>query len=61
MRLTEIEVQAFVDVYEAEYGIRLPMEDAWEMATRLVTLYQAVSRPLPDVEDLSDARTDVEE
>lgn len=39
-------------MYEAEYGIRLPLEDAWEMATRLVTLYEVVARPLPDVEDL---------
>lgn len=52
MALTEEDVTAFIDVYEAEYGVRLPFEDAWEMAERLVTLYEAIYRPLPDVEEL---------
>ena len=52
MQLTEEDVRAFIEVYEVEYGVRLSLEEAWEMATNLVTLYETVSQPLPDVEDL---------
>jgi hypothetical protein len=52
MSINNEDVLAFIDVYEAEYGVRLSIEEAWEMAERLVSLYETVARPLPDVEDL---------
>ena len=54
MKLTDEDIEAFIDVYEEEHGVRLSREDAWDMAARLVTFYEAVSRPLPDVEDLGE-------
>ncbi len=50
MRLTEEKVRAFIDMYEDQYGVRLSLEDAWQMAQDLVTLYDAVARPLPAIE-----------
>lgn len=52
MTLTDEDVRAFIDVYEAEHGVRLSFEDAWEMASRLMQLYELLSRQPPDVEDL---------
>ena len=48
MKLTDEDIEAFNDVYEKEYGVRLSKEDAWEIVTRLVAFYEVVSRPLPE-------------
>ncbi len=58
MPLTEEDIREFIDVYEAEYGVRLRLEDAWEIAERVVSLHELLSHPLPDVENLGEERLD---
>jgi len=45
MPISDEDVAAFIEVYEHEYGLRLRADEAREMATRLIELYEAVSRP----------------
>ncbi len=52
MLITEDELRQFIEAYEQEFGKELPREQALEMATRLLSLYRVIMRPLPpEIED----------
>lgn len=50
MRLTEEKVRAFIDMYEAEYGVRLSLEDGWEKAQELVAFCESLKGALTEIE-----------
>ena len=50
MQLTEEKVRAFIDMYEAQYGVRLSVEEGWEKAQELVALYENLKMPIPEIE-----------
>ncbi len=47
MQLTEKDLNEFIDIYQTEFGKPLSHEAALEMATRLITLYKIIMRPIP--------------
>lgn len=47
MHLSDEEINDFINLYENIYQERLSIEEAREMATRLVALYEVLARPLP--------------
>jgi hypothetical protein len=50
MKLTDADIDAFIDMYEEEYGERLSKAEASDMAHRFMALYELLARPLPDEE-----------
>jgi len=48
MRITDEDVAAFRMAYMAAYDVELPVDQAREMTLRTLTLYEALSRPLPE-------------
>jgi len=49
--IDEHDLLEFIRLYEAEFGVPLSLEEAREMASRVVSLYEVLSRPLPDEVD----------
>jgi hypothetical protein len=47
MTFEDKDLNEFLTLYEEEFGERLSEQDASYMASRLVTLYEALARPLP--------------
>ena len=45
---TDEELDEFACLYEAEFGRPITRAEALEMATRLITLYSILVRPLPE-------------
>lgn len=48
MQLSKESIEEFRVIYAKEFGKIITEEEALEMATRLVNLYQIIYRPLPD-------------
>ena len=46
MKLTDIEVQEFANLWLAEFGERLPLDQARVQATLLLRLYARLATPL---------------
>lgn len=55
MSISEERVRDFIRAYREEFGDELSADQAREMLTRLVTLYQLLARPLP--EEANDQQT----
>ena len=47
MQISDEDLKDFMVLYEWEFRKPLPREKALEMATRLVTLYRVIMKPLP--------------
>ncbi|HEY4505845.1 MAG TPA: hypothetical protein VJJ24_00065 [Candidatus Paceibacterota bacterium] len=47
MPINKKSIEEFRTLYQEEFGKYLSEEDALEMATRLIELYQLIYRPLP--------------
>ncbi|HXW21298.1 MAG TPA: hypothetical protein VEK14_00140 [Rhodomicrobium sp.] len=47
MQLSDQAIQEFIRRYREAYGEELPLAEARDMASRLVALYEVLSRPLP--------------
>lgn len=54
MQLTEEKVRAFIDMYEAQYGVRLSFEDGLERAQELIALYEALNIPMQEIQGFDD-------
>jgi hypothetical protein len=50
MRVDEQELRKFLQLYECEFGEQVTLEDASEIAERLVVLYEMLAKPLEDEE-----------
>ena len=48
MKHTDEAMHEFMEIYKAEFGKELSPQEALEMVTRLVNLYQIIYRPLPE-------------
>jgi hypothetical protein len=48
IRLTDEQLGEFIVIYKEEFGEEISRTDASEMASRLVMLYQLLSRKLPE-------------
>jgi len=48
MPIDEHDLLEFIQLYEDEFGESLSLEEAREMASRLVSPYEVLSRPLAD-------------
>lgn len=48
MLLNNEEIQAFKKLYEEEFDEPISEQEAGIMASRLITLYEALARPLPN-------------
>ena len=48
MKLTADAIKAFQEIAKEEYGIDLSEGDATVIGTRLLLLYELISRPFPD-------------
>ncbi len=47
MNHTDEAMQEFMEIYKAEFGKELSTQEALEMVTHLINLYQIIYRPLP--------------
>jgi hypothetical protein len=47
MTHTDEAIEEFRELYKAEFGKELLLQEAVEMTTRLINLYQLIYRPLP--------------
>jgi hypothetical protein len=47
MEITSEELQGFINAYAIDFGEEISVDEAREMLTRLVQLYERVSEPLP--------------
>jgi hypothetical protein len=47
MRINDTALDEFIQIYREEFGDEINRSDASEMAFRLVTLYETLSRRLP--------------
>ena len=47
MQISDESLTEFINLYHAEFGKEITRQDALEMATRLINLYQIIYRPLP--------------
>jgi hypothetical protein len=47
MEITDQEISAFQDAYEIDFGEAINADQAREMLTRLVILYERLAEPLP--------------
>lgn len=47
MRISDESAREFMQLYEAEFGEQISLDEAYEMGDRLVSLYEILSRPLP--------------
>lgn len=59
MQLSDEEISDFINVYESCYQERLSVEEAREIATRLVALYEVLARPLPGERGSEDLNNEV--
>ena len=50
MTITVERLREFQDAYKADFGEEITVEEAREMLSRLVTLYELLLRPLPHEE-----------
>ena len=65
MKLEDKDLREFQAIYEEEFGEPISEQEASYMASRLVTLYEALSRPLPSeheqfTDSVDHAKLDVE-
>jgi hypothetical protein len=51
MKITAERLHEFQSAYEQDFGESITADEAHEMLTRLVTLYELVMRPLPVSKD----------
>lgn len=51
MEITTARLHEFQEAYEQDFGESITADEAHEMLTRLVTLYELVMRPLPVSKD----------
>lgn len=51
MEINPNRLHEFQDAYEQDFGEKITTDEAHEMLTRLVTLYELVMRPLPASKD----------
>ncbi len=51
MEITTTRLHEFQEAYEHDFGETITQDEAREMLTRLVTLYELVMRPLPVSKD----------
>lgn len=55
MALSERDIEEFRTLYSGEFGKTIGIDEARAMASRLITLYELLLRPLPERQDpLSD-------
>jgi hypothetical protein len=47
MNITNDRVRAFQEAYKEDFGEEIPMDEAREVAERVLNLYLLLSRPLP--------------
>ncbi len=47
MRISEEELQEFIQLYKKEFGEELSMTEASEVAGNFVSLYELLAEPLP--------------
>jgi len=65
MTFEDKDLNEFLTLYEEEFGEHLSIQDASHMASRLITLYEALARPLPSekeqfTDSVDHAKLDVE-
>lgn len=48
MNITEERLREFQEAYKTDFGEEISQEEAREMLSRVVTLYELLMRPLPD-------------
>lgn len=48
MQLSDAAIQEYIQLYREDFGEELMVGEARVIATRLVTLYELLCRPLPD-------------
>lgn len=65
MLLNNEEIQAFKKLYEEEFDEPISVQEASIIASRLITLYEALARPLPSesaqfTDSLESGRLDLE-
>lgn len=56
MKITTDRLREFQVAYEQDFGESITADEAHEMLTRLVTLYELVMRPLPVSKDETSSR-----
>lgn len=47
MQVDDEAIREYLDLYRQDFGAELSFERAREIATRLVTLYEMLARPIP--------------
>jgi len=47
MQISDDALDEFMALYRVEFGKELSRQEALEMATRMINLYQIIYRPLP--------------
>lgn len=59
MQIREDALREFIRIYEEEYQERLTVDEAREMASRVLTLYKLLAQPLPgECEGISEQAED---
>lgn len=48
MQLSDTAIQEYIQLYREDFGEELTIGEARAIATRLLTLYEMLCRPLPD-------------
>jgi flagellin-specific chaperone FliS len=56
MKLTDQDVQEYKRVHEEEFGELISDDEAREIATRVIQLYEILIQPLPDENTTADIR-----
>jgi hypothetical protein len=51
MRLDELDIQEFIQMYEREFGKNLAIADARVMATKLLNLIELIAKPSVEDQD----------
>ena len=52
MRLGELDIQEFIQMYEREFGEHLTIADARVMATKLINMIELIAKPSAEERDL---------
>jgi hypothetical protein len=48
MMISDTRLREFQEAYKQDFGEQITLEQAREMLSRLVALYEALARPLPE-------------